>query len=134
MAFSDEFETSSRRDRRDQRVAGLVGQPGLVDPLAAGRIARRQTIRATFSRVQGSVRASGRRVRQKAATLNRSLRYAANRPILPYDLLDNVDADGRRFVSEHEYLSRQILQEQGTFSNQYESDQNRCEANPKLNF
>jgi hypothetical protein len=87
------------------------------DPLQTGRIARRTSI-APFVRaannVGGTIRKSGRRVRKKAGNLRRSVSYAANRPILPYHLIGETQSDGRRFISEHEYMSRHY--EEGKFS------------------
>jgi len=101
---------NSRSPARQVNPQPTPGQR-VIDPLSPGRIARRQTIQATLTRMHGSIRHSGRRVRQKARTINRSIRYAASRPILPYELIGETDADGRRFTSEHEYFARQIEEE-----------------------
>ena len=52
------------------------------------------------------MRQSGRHAREQARRVNRSFRYTVSKPIVPAELYRPTDAQGREFISEHEYLAR----------------------------
>ena len=49
--------------------------------------------------ILGTLRKSGRRVRQKANTARKSLRKAANRPIVPYETIQRTGQRSRQTTS-----------------------------------
>lgn len=101
--MSDEFEANStvRDDSSRERQQAPFTRGALRDPFDTGN-----NLYSSFRRAQNRVRQSGRHAREQARRVNRSFRYTVRKPIVPAELYRPTDAEGREFISEHEYLAR----------------------------
>lgn len=96
----DEFERSTLSDHKFTR--GRV-----TDPFDTGN-PQGNFLYASIRRARGTIRANSLLARDRAREVNRSIRYAVSRPIVPVEQYRETDDQGREYISEFEYLSRQI--------------------------